>query len=300
MLIGPGDHTCLGYMNIYNYMNKLDKFYTRSEIVDLCVAELTKTIPFKHDFVIEPSAGNGQFLNKLRQICDEVVGIDIQPESDHIIKQDYLTYIPPPTAHPIHIVGNPPFGRVSSLAIKFFNHSAQFADTIAFIVPRTFRRTSVQNKLSLNFKLVADIDIPITPCAFEPPMMAKCCFQIWVKSDVARCIINTPTKHIDWEFVDFGPLDINGQPTPPQSADFAMKAYGGKCGVIECDKVKLMTLRPKSWHWIKSNINVDILMTRFSQLDYSISLNTARQNSIGRGDLVMLYVKNAIDTNSVI
>ena len=37
----------------------------------------------------------------------------------------------------------PPFGKVSSLAIRFFNKCAQFSDVIAFIIPRTFNKVSV-------------------------------------------------------------------------------------------------------------------------------------------------------------
>ena len=66
-----------------------------------------------------------------------------------------------------------------------------------------------------------------------------------------------------------------------------MRAYGGKIGEIKIDG--LNELRPKSWHWIKSNIDKSELILRFNQLDYSNSLNTARQNSMGRGELVSLY-----------
>ena len=118
-------------------------------------------------------------------------------------------------------------------------------------------------------------------------MMAKCCFQIWEKKDVKRTIIELSTEHNDWEFLGFGPKDSKGQPTPPNGADFAVRAYGGKCGDIV--KTGLETLRPKSWHWIKANINKDILIERFESLDYSLSLDTARQNSIGKGEFVRLY-----------
>lgn len=55
-------------------------------------------------------------------------------------------------------------------------------------------------------------------------------------------------------------------------------------------------VRPKSWHWVTANINKNELMNVFTQLDYSNSLNTARQNSMGRGELVLLYTqfRNAI------
>ena len=118
-------------------------------------------------------------------------------------------------------------------------------------------------------------------------MAVKCCFQIWERRPEQRSFIELPTKHADWIFLSFGPLDDNGQPTPPNGADFAMRAYGGKIG--EIIQTGLQTLRPKSWHWFTSNIDTDELISRFQQLDYSNSLNTARQNSMGKAELVNLY-----------
>jgi hypothetical protein len=264
----------------------LDKFYTNDDIVDICINSINKFHDInKFDLIIEPSAGNGSFLFKLPK--DKRVGIDILPDNPEIIKKDFFDYIPSDSSKNILVIGNPPFGKVSSLAIKFFNHASKFSNFIAFIIPRTFRKISVQNKLNLNFHLKHDEDIPLNPCSFTPPMMVKCCFQIWQKSDVQRNIIKLPTVHPHWTFLSYGPKDKNNQPTPPQNADFALRAYGGKCGDIITEN--LQDLRPKSWHWIKCNIDKDKLINRFKQLDYTNSLNTARQNSIGRAELVSLY-----------
>jgi predicted RNA methylase len=264
----------------------LDKFYTIPAISEKCLERIGSRYKWAEwGVVIEPSAGNGSFLTRIP--TSNKVGIDISPEHKDIIKQDFLTYDPPSNIGKILVVGNPPFGRVSSLAIKFFNHASKWADVIAFIVPRTFRRVSVHNKLNTNFHLVFDEDIPMEPSSFSPPMKAKCCFQIWEKKDAKRTIIELSTKHDDWDFLKFGPKDAQGQPTPPTGADFAMRAYGGKCGEIVV--TGLDTLRPKSWHWIKSNIHTHILIERFNALDYTLSLDTARQNSLGRGELVRLY-----------
>lgn len=263
----------------------LDKFYTIPSYAKKCIEKVFELYnKYSFDLIIEPSAGNGSFFNQLDY--ENKLGIDIAPETENIVKMDFFDYTPP-TTNQILVIGNPPFGRVSSIAIKFFNHASKCATVIAFIVPRTFRRPSVQNKLDSHFHLVYDEDVPTKPCCFTPPMIAKCCFQIWEKKEVQRLTVELPTKHDDWEFLAFGPLDDNGQPTPPVGADFAMRAYGGKIGVIE--KNNLETLRPKSWHWIKSNIDKIVLIERFSQLDFSDSLNTARQNSMGRGELVRLY-----------
>lgn len=264
----------------------LDKFYTIPSISKRCIDKMGEWIEWKEwDLVIEPSAGNGSFLKQIP--VEHRIGIDISPEDDEIVRQDFLTYHPPKTAKNILVIGNPPFGRVSSLAIKFFNHASKWANAIGFIVPRTFRRVSVQNKLNEYFHLEYDEDIPMEPCSFTPIMMAKCCFQIWIKKESKRETIHLPTSHEDWQFLGFGPKDERGQPTPPEGADFAIRAYGGKCGFIV--EEGLETLRPKSWHWIKSKIDKNLLMERFRSLDYTISLDTARQNSIGRGELVRLY-----------
>ncbi len=263
----------------------LDKFYTVPSVAKECLQKLGLRYPWDSwDLVVEPSAGNGSFF--LQIPTPKKIGIDLAPEHPQIQPQDFFSY-GPSTSGKILVVGNPPFGRVSSLAVKFFNHAANFASVIAFIVPRTFRRRSVQNKLDAFFHLVHDSEIPLEPCAFSPPMMAKCCFQIWEKSDQARVFEDLPLTHPHWTFLGYGPLDENGQPTPPQGADFAIRAYGGNCGELRI--LELDTLRPKSWHWIKASIDMNVLVQRFHSLDYSISQDTARQNSIGRGELVRLY-----------
>jgi len=264
----------------------LDKFYTIPSYSKKCidkVFELHNKSQF--DLIVEPSAGNGSFFNQIDY--ENKVGIDISPESEDIIEMDFFDYTPSKQKNNILVIGNPPFGKVSSVAIKFFNHSAKWSNVIAFIIPRTFRRPSVQNKLNKMFHLTYDEDVSTKPCCFTPQMMVKCCFQIWEKKDTERPFIDLPKHHKEWEFLSFGPIDKQGQPTPPIGADFAMRAYGGKIGEIQ--KMNLQDLRPKSWHWFKSNIEKDELIHRFNQLDYSDSLNTARQNSMGRGELVRLY-----------
>jgi hypothetical protein len=267
----------------------LDKFYTVPEISEKCLETIGSRYDWSEwDLVVEPSAGNGSFL--IRIPTEKRIGIDIFPEHKDIIEQDFFTYTPPKNTKEILVVGNPPFGRVSSLAIKFFNHASEWASVIAFIVPRTFRRISVQNKLNRYFHLEYDEDIPMKPCSFNPPMLAKCCFQIWEKKEHERDVVELPIIHEHWDFLRFGPKDKKGQPTPPLGADFAIRAYGGKIGEIVDSGME--KLRPKSWHWIKSNIDKNILIENFKSLDYTLSLNTARQNSLGKGELVKLYTES--------
>lgn len=268
----------------------LDKFYTIKSIAEKCIASVSTIYEWNSwDLVVEPSAGNGSFLTNIPLQIPYKIGLDISPEHKDIIEKDFFDYLPNKDIidKNILVIGNPPFGKNSSLAVKFFNHASLWANTIAFIIPRTFRRESVQNRLNKSFHLILDEDIPIIPCSFTPPMMVKCCFQIWEKKQLVRDLIKLRTTHDDWDFLPFGPKDIRNQPTPPLNADFAIRAYGGKCGEIVTENLNL--LRPKSWHWIKCKNNKKILIERFKALDFSNSLNTARQNSMGRGELIKLY-----------
>ena len=251
----------------------LDKFYTKSEIAKLCCEAIDFS---KFNSVLEPSAGAGAFLPFLPK---NTKAIDLEPEGENIVKQDFLRY----KGTEDLVIGNPPFGRISSLAIKFFNHSATFANTIAFIIPRTFRRVSVQNKLDLNFHLIKDIEIPVG--SFIPStMQAKCCFQIWERQNTTRDKINLPLTHKDFEVLSY--KTVNGKVTAPENVDFAIRAYGGNIGQISLD---IEELAPKSWHFIRSE-NPESLVDNFEKLDYyPLASWTARQDSIGKADLIYLY-----------
>lgn len=96
---------------------------------------------------LEPSAGGGSFLDYL----SNYIALDIVPEDDRIIQQDYLQYNTEKTD--FITIGNPPFGSRSKLAIDFFNKAATMSDVIAFIVPVSFMKWSVQKNLNANFAL---------------------------------------------------------------------------------------------------------------------------------------------------
>ncbi len=253
----------------------LDQFYTKPEIARECCSLVDLE---KYGSILEPSAGQGVFLDFLPSFAE---GLDIDPKREDIKQGDFFDY----KGHAELVIGNPPFGRVSSMAIKFFNYSATFADTIAFIIPRTFRRVSIQNKLSLDFHLVKDVEIPMG--SFEPlSMKAKCCFQVWERRDKPREKIELEMTHPDFEVVSY--ITVDGKVAAPSNIDFAVRAYGGNIGQVSLD---IDELAPKSWHFIRSPIAED-LIDRFEKLDYyPLASWTARQDSIGKGDLIYLYNK---------
>jgi hypothetical protein len=270
---------------IGNNQMSLDQFYTTSECAKKYYDIFLSNVNIdEYDILLEPSAGTGSFYKLLPK--HKRIGIDLEPKYKGIEQKNFFDFTPIKNKSYI-VIGNPPFGKISSIAVDFFNKSAEFADIIAFILPRTFKRVSIQNQLNLNFHLMYNDDIPLKPCCFTPKMSAKCVFQIWRRTEIPRKLIQYDKTHKDFTFVKLGSKDDNNQPTPPTTADFALKAYGSHCGEIV--ETNLSKLRPKSWHWIKSNIDVNKLKKRFAKLDYSMSMDTVRQDSIGQQELIFLY-----------
>lgn len=264
----------------------MDQFYTKDDVAERYYAIFSKVVcPDDYDVVLEPSAGKGAFFKLLPE--GKRRGIDLDPKCDGVERMDFFEFQAEDNVR-YAVIGNPPFGKVSSTAVRFFNKAAEFADAIAFVVPRTFKRASVQNRLDPNFHLAHEEDVPTVPCCFEPKMAAKCCFQVWKRGGSPRTKVAYDKTHEDFGFVKPGPPDAQGRPTPPSAADFALRAYGGNCGeVVRRDGFG--ALRAKSWHWIEAKIDVENLVGRFASLDFSVSKDTVRQDSMGRKELVFLY-----------
>ncbi len=76
------------------------------------------------------------------------------PEHDEIIKQNYLELNYTKMRedfNKIHIIGNPPFGRQSSLAIKFIKKCCEFSNSISFILPKSFKKESMRKSFHNEF-----------------------------------------------------------------------------------------------------------------------------------------------------
>ena len=76
----------------------LDQFYTKKEIAKKCFDIFKETakrldINLNNYYFVEPSAGNGVFLNLLPN--GRRIGIDILPQNKEIIQKDYLKWQPP-------------------------------------------------------------------------------------------------------------------------------------------------------------------------------------------------------------
>ena len=241
-----------------------EQYYTLPEIAEKCTDEVLGLVGTHRTF-LEPCGGEGTFIESLigRGVNEKnIVSFDIEPKHTLVIKKDFLTTTNFDLGFSTNLVTitNPPFGRANSLSKKFFNHCAEFSEYICFIVPKSWRKWSVQNSLNLNFHLKKDLDLPpvcfysAAGDSFEGESL-NCVFQIWQRSKTARKI-----KKV----ADHGLIEK----TTPKEADVALTIFGWSCGKLlkEFDRNKnttLMFLKVKNKKVIKALEAVDY--SRFSK-----------------------------------
>ena len=161
------------------------QFFTPNTTAKYCYSKFIEVLKEYNDYekyiFIEPSAGNGSFLEILP--IDKRIGIDIEPKSNEIVKQDFLNWYPIEKGKYV-VIGNPPFGLRGQLALKFINHSSNFADYVCFILPQLFESDGkgVPRKRVIGLNLIHSEKLNTD---FETPdgknIKVQCIFQIWSK-----------------------------------------------------------------------------------------------------------------------
>lgn len=153
---------------------KLDKYYTPIEVANHCWEKVNEIIGLNNiDFIIEPSCGNGSFCHYKRK---PDLLIDIEPEVENAIKQDFLKYNLSYKKNSL-VIGNPPYGSRLKGAQDFYNKSCTIADYIAFILPIT----QLNNSSSLyRFDLIYSEDLGFDKYSNRN---LHCCFNIYKRPE---------------------------------------------------------------------------------------------------------------------
>lgn len=204
-----------------------EQYYTCADVVDTCLDVVEKHVPLAESKILEPCGGTGEFIEgMLRRGVNphNITSIDIEPKHPLVVKGDYLST----TFDPGFVsISNPPFGRCSSLARKFFNHAAAHSDYVCYLVPRAWRKWSLQDSLNENFQLVDDVEMRQN-CFYYPDgsrsddSVLQTVFQVWKRSDTKRARNDVPDHGL---ITKVGPK--NGIVT---GANFEIIVFGWSCG----------------------------------------------------------------------
>jgi len=260
----------------------IDKFYTNPATAKMCLEHISQhiQIDFIEDLVIEPSAGNGSFIPEIMQRCQNTMFYDIKPEHVLIIKADYLLINSDALTNmlgKIHVIGNPPFGRQSSLAIQFIKKSAKFADSISFILPKSFKKDSMQRHFPPRFHLGFQADLE--PNSFLQDGLSidvPCVFQIWQKREQER--VQIAKLELNPSIFQFVKQDEN--------PDISFRRVGVNAGTI--DDMELDKKSFQSHYFIKFGpaiTNKKEFIEKMRQIEYAKD-NTVGPKSIGKQEII--------------
>jgi hypothetical protein len=204
-----------------------EQYYTPSSLAQALMSDVATFVPnFSSLTMLEPAGGTGAFIEAARQFgISKFLSFDIEPHHPQVVQGNFLE-------QEIHETGlltvtNPPFGRNNSLSIPFFNKAALNSNYIGFLVPRSWRKWSVVNRLDLNFHLISDRDVNVDYVDADSNLISErstlnTCFQIWERRDQPRQVI---------KIEDFGIVEK----TSVENADVSLTVFGYGCGTVKTD-----------------------------------------------------------------
>jgi len=148
-----------------------DKYYTPPELAERLTNKALDIIGRANvSEIIEPAAGNGSFHNLFRVYK----AYDIEPESDYVTKQDYLTLEEEYKKGRLYL-GNPPFGSRNLLSLKFLKKNMLYGDHIAYIQPIQMLGGSL---VFYEFDLLHSEDLGVVDYS---GVKLHCCFNVWTR-----------------------------------------------------------------------------------------------------------------------
>ncbi len=245
---------------------ELDQYYTAPHVARELYELFCKHFNPHRFRMVEPSAGTGAFFSLLPSGS---LGYELDPKCPGVQRADFLA-VDLPRGRPIAIIGNPPFGKNASMAVAFFNHAARSGDVIALILPASFRKASIENRLDRAFHRMCEVPVPKNAFLFRSePFHVAAVFQIWERRPYPRDLQRVETSHPDFDF------------TEPSRADFAIQRVGAKAGRVHHD----LKMSPSSHYFIKGDVE-----TIMKKLDFaSVAANVAGNPSLAKSELVRLY-----------
>lgn len=265
----------------------LDQFYTNPQLAQRLFADLIADHlgdRWSCDVRwLEPSCGTGAFLSLLPP---DALGVDLDPKCPGAVRADFLSWTPPVgDERPLVVVGNPPFKH----DVAFFNRCAELgAERIAFIVPRSWQKLSVQNRLDRAFHLAHEEELPLDAFIFEgQPAKVPTVFQVWERCEEQRPLTVLPATHRDFAFVTY---EQRG------TADFAIQRIGANAGTVKDLDAPHLSKNSHRFVRVADRAQVAEVRAVFEGVDWSsVKACVAGCPSISNPEMVQAYSAAVVD-----
>lgn len=265
---------------MYSNNVELDKFYTKENIAIECLKYLNLN---EYDFIIEPSAGSGNFYNNIN--FDNKIGLDIKPDNNNIFEKDWFEYQIDSKYKNVLIIGNPPFGKRNKLSLQFIQHAQKFQNvkTIAFILPNVYKKHTLQKYINNSFRIKNIIELKNN--SFEingQEYHVPCSFFIFDKSDGIdlRFKKDLYIETNDWFFSNKNNYDFFVMGSSPKN-------------------IKLIPETTNRGYYIKIKENsfekIDEIINNFKKIDWYKNSNSSVNGGVAwftKFELVKIYLDN--------
>jgi hypothetical protein len=134
---------------------------------------------------------------------------------------------------------------------------------IALILPRTFRKASIENRIDRAFHLLREETVPDDAFLFRSKLYnVPAVFKIWERRGELRGLRHVETQHPDFEF------------TTSDRADFAIQRVGARAGRVHHD----FTVSPSSHYFIRGNVEAIMARLDFASVVGNVAGNPVFQN----------------------
>lgn len=262
--------------------NPIDKYYTKPKVVKQCIEYVSEYVGISdRHLVVEPSAGNGSFIEEIKLLSQNYKFYDLEPEHQDIIKQDFLELDFTEMTKDykkIHIIGNPPFGRQASLARKFIKKCCLFAKSISFILPKSFKKDSMHKCFDNYYHLAFEVDLDDNSFLVNGlDCDVPCVFQIWKLKKKPRKEVETPDP-VNFKFVK-----------KEENPDISFRRVGVYAGAITKDITDKST---QSHYFIKfiNSKKIDDNLEKLKSVKFDFN-NTVGAKSISKPELIYQFNK---------
>lgn len=276
----------------------LDKFYTRPHVVTRCLEVFSGAlgdlgIDAEAVWYLEPSAGSGAFCEPLWASGRRVVAVDLAPEGPGIDRADFLAedisgLLP---SGPGVVIGNPPYGKRSRLALEFVDRALSYAPVVGFILPIQFDKYLTQKNIRPDARLMLSERLPDDAFTDRGKVKrVRSVFQVWTTLDVDQDLrIRTAplTSHPD--FV------LNTYNCTPQCEwmldaefDFAVLRQGwGRFTPVDHG-----TVLDRRKQWMTFSADDPAILDRLRRLDFdALGERNTSVRGFGKADVVAEYTR---------
>lgn len=174
------------------------------------------------------------------------------------------------------IIGNPPYGTGANMAIKFLNKASEHSDDVRYVLPLSFQRDSVLNKIRTTHHLVHDEVLPDDTF----PRSIRAVYQRWTKADEPRALIPVYRTHPDFTFLKRGERE--------GATLFIGAAGAGPAGKV---KTEDFSHYADGHHFIQCSEEVKQRFVRLAPTLRAKSRQVCCLPGLGKSDIIKAYIE---------